>query len=737
MKTLKIISTIIAALFFVAATMVAAIFLAYYLVTSDVKLDEEKLAGRTPACVVYADDESLIEESVCSDYVAYEKIPDITKKAFIAAEDKRFYKHHGVDFKGIFRAGVKNVFSGKLKEGGSTISQQLVKNAYLSGEKTLTRKFKEIRLATLLEKKYSKDEILKTYLNTIYFGKGIYGISDAAKRYLGKEVSALDAGESALLAGVIKSPREYNPVDNYENSTKRKDLILKLMREQNYLTNAEFNISKNKDIIIDFKANYDTRNELIDNIKKSACLKLGFENETELNGYKIYTSINKSVLSYVGKPSDYSLDCDYTIIVADAAKKKIIAYDSSAGDLKRCPASAAKPWLIYAPALEEKLISEATKISDEKINYGGYSPSNADGKYHGYVSAKEALSKSYNVPSVKLANALGMEKIKKYAKMLNVEFENDDLSVGLGNLSGGITLSTLLSCYTPFVNDGKYYKLDSINKIIDPRGKVVYTSSVDEKQVFSDSTAFIINDMLKETVKGGTAKKLSSFPFAICAKTGTNGTKQGNVDAYCVAYTTEHIIAVRLGNADGKKTANTVSGGNYPTLIIKDILQNLYKNHKPKDFSVPDSVEKVFISKDEYDKNQKIAVTENDDKNSVSFYFSRNNLPTERYNLKAIPPIIKDCKISYNNGEITVSVTTGGEYGFYIYDDKMNVVFKSEKSAEHVISNLEADTEYVFFIQPYRVGDGGEEIKGEIKKLPTVKTDGRNKTVVDSPWWEE
>lgn len=737
MKTIKIISTIIAALFFVAATVVAAVFLAYYLVTADVELDEEKLASHTPACVIYADDGSLIEESIHSDYVEYDKIPDVTKKAFIAAEDKRFYKHHGIDLKGIIRAGVKNVFSGKLKEGGSTISQQLVKNAYLSGEKTLTRKFKEIKLARLLEKKYSKNEILEIYLNTIYFGKGIYGISGAAKRYLGKDVSELNAGESAILAGVIKSPRKYNPVDNYENSAKRKDLILKLMHEQNYLTDAEYNVSKNKDIIINFKTNYDTRNELTDSIKKSACLKLGFENETELNGYKIYTSISKPFLSYISTPSDYSLDCDYTIIVADALKKKIIAYDSSVGDLKRCPASAAKPWLIYAPALEEKLISEATKISDEKINYGGYSPSNADGKYHGYVSAKDALAKSYNVPSVKLADALGMDKIKKYAKDLNVEFENDDLSVGLGNLSGGITLSSLLSCYTPFVNDGKYYKPDSVDKIIDPKGKVVYTSRIDEKQVFSDSTAFIINDILKETVKNGTAKKLSSFPFAICAKTGTNGTKQGNVDAYCVAYTTEHIIAVRLGNADGKKMANTVSGGNYPTLIVKDILENLYKNHKPKDFAIPDSVEKIFIAKDEYDKNQKIAVTEKDDKNSVSFYFSRDNLPTEKYEPETISPIVKDCKISYNNEKITISVTTDDKCGFYIYDDKMNVVFKSEKSADHIISNLEANTEYVFYVQPYLISDDGEEIKGELKKLPTVKTDGKNKTIVDSPWWEE
>lgn len=246
MKTLKIISAIIAAVFIVAATVVAAVFVAYFILTSDVKLDEEKLAVRTPACVIYADDGSIIEESVQTNYVEIDKIPDITKKAFIATEDKRFYNHGGVDFKGILRAGARNIFSGKLKEGGSTISQQLVKNAYLSGEKTLTRKFKEIKLARLLEKRYSKDKILEIYLNTIYFGKGIYGISDATKRYLGKDVSELNAEESAMLAGVIKSPRKYNPVDNFKNSQSRKNLILKLMREQNYLTDVEYNISKKK-----------------------------------------------------------------------------------------------------------------------------------------------------------------------------------------------------------------------------------------------------------------------------------------------------------------------------------------------------------------------------------------------------------------------------------------------------------------------------------------------------------
>lgn len=737
MKTVKILLKIISAIaaLFIFCVIGAAVW--YFAVTENTEFDETKLVRKTSACEIFDSENNKIEEKTDFDYVRLEKIPEITRKAFVAVEDKRFYSHNGLDYIGILRAAVKNVFSGKLKQGGSTISQQLVKNSFLTGDKTIERKFKEIKLTKILEKKYSKDEILELYLNSVYFGKGIKGIGEAAKRYFQKDVGDLTLEESALLAGIIKSPTKYNPVDNFDNSSKRKDLILKIMADENIISAEEYEKSKNADITVNFKTNYDTRNELVSYIKNEAMEKLGFEKEEDLNGYKIYSSVNEKQLSFISSPKDYSLSCDYTAMIVDVKKGRITSFASSSGDLKRCPASTAKPWLVYAPAIEEKIITVATKIKDEKINFGGYSPTNPDGKFHGFVSAKEALSKSYNVPAVKLADSLGMKKIKEYAKRMNVEFSNNDLSVSLGNLSGGITLTNLVSCYSPFVNEGNFAEYGIIDKIVNSKNKIVYMKN-DKKgeKIFSDSTAFLINDILKESVKSGTAKKLN-FPFEICAKTGTNGSKKGNIDAYCIAYTTSHIVAVRLGNANGELMNNSVSGGNYPAAMVRDIFANLYENSHPKDFTVPESVEIKYLSKDEYEADQKLLLAEKEDKNAVPFYFARDNEPTEKAAEKTIDPIIKDYKITCNKTEISIFVSTDENVGFYVYDNDGNELYKSEKSANYTFKNALPDTEYVFYIAPFKLDKNGKEISGEKIKLPTVKTDGRNKTITDSPWWEE
>ena len=736
MKKSKIVFKIIAAITAIAAIGIIALTLWYLAVTKDVLFDEKMLVSKPRSCAVYYSDNEQFEQRVRHAYADLNKIPEITRNAFIAVEDKRFYSHSGIDLRGIIRAALSNVFSRNVKQGGSTISQQLVKNAFLSGDKTIERKFKEYKLTKILEKNYSKDKILEMYLNTVYFGKGIYGVAEAANRYFDKDVSDLNAQESALLAGIIKSPTKYNPVDNYENSLKRKNLVLGLMKSQNFISSAACNIAKNKEIIIDFKTNYEKNDNATDYIKKLAAEILGYENISDLNDYKIYTSINKETTNALPKPADYSLSCDYTIFVADVKTKKITAVSSSAGDLKRCPASAAKPWLIYAPAIEEKIITEATKIDDSAISYNGYSPKNQDGAYHGYVSAKEALAKSYNIPAVKLADSLGTDKIKDYAKKMNVEFSNDDLSVALGNLSGGISLSSLTSCYSPFVNSGKYFEFSPIEKIVNSKGKTVYENKITETQVFSDSTAFLINDMLNETVKNGTAKKLSSFPFEICAKTGTNGNKKGNIDAFCVAYTTNHIVAVRLGNANGKAMDNSVSGGNYPAAMVRDIFKNLYRDSKPDPFSVPDSIEKIFICKDEYENNQKILITSEEDKNSIPYYFAKNNKPSEKFEEKNITPIVKDYKIACNTDKIEISITTDDNIGFYITDEKGKTLFTSGKSDVYIFTPPKCGVEYTFFVTPFVVDSSGKKITGEKIKLPVVKTAGSKEKIIESPWWE-
>ena len=734
-KTIKIILKISAVILSVVIILALAAMTLYYFATKDVVFDESKLLSPVPTCEIYDFDGVKFEENRKYDYISIDEIPKVTQEAFISVEDKRFYTHGGIDVKGMLRATLSNAMSFRLKEGGSTISQQLVKNAFLSGEKKLSRKLKELKLATELERRYTKKEILEIYLNTIYFGKGIYGISNAAKYYFGKSVNELDTAESAMLAGIIKSPVKYNPVDNPINSKTRKDLVLKLMSEQNFISEREYKNLKNEDITINFERNYDNRKNNLSEIKKYCCLKLGFENEEDLNGYKIYTSLKRSLTDIIPAPNDYGIECDYTVIIVDNETKTIQCYTSTSGDLKRCPASAAKPWLIYAPALEEKIITEATKINDEKTNFGNYSPKNADGKFHGYVSAKEALSKSYNIPSVKLADSMGTDKIKEYAKKMNIEFDNDDLSISLGNLSGGITLNQLISCYSCFTNGGNFVEYSAVEKIVNPKGKVVFNNKKNQNKVFSDSTAFIINDMLKDAVKNGTAKKLSSFPFEIYAKTGTNGDKNGNTDAYCVAYTTRHTVAVWLGEASGKIMNNSVTGGNYPAAIVRDIFTELYKTDFPDSVSVPESIVKLNIDKAEYENNQKLLLREKCDKDSLSFYFSKDNSPTEHIVEKGNIPIIKDFKITCNNSEISIFITTESNIGFYITDENEKILFKSNQSGEYKFSATEK--EYNLFAIPFLTDENSEEIKGEKTKLPTIKPDDDKKKITDTPWWED
>ena len=605
----------------------------------------------------------------------------------------------------------------------------------MSGEKTINRKFNEIKLTRELEKRYDKDEILEMYLNSVYFGKGVYGVADASLAFFGKDVKDISLGEAAVLAAVVKSPKKYNPVDNEKNANERKNVVLKLLKEQIYISGKEYEIEKNTLITANYKKDYVSKNVEIQEIKRKACEILGFDNESELNDYKIYTSLDRKVSEYVSSSETYGLDCDYTVIIADAKTSEITGFKTSYGDIARCPASTVKPWLVYSPCIDEGLVNEATKILDEKTNFGGYSPSNYGDKYYGYTSVKNALSKSLNVPSVKLAEVLGTDKIAKNAEKFGVKITNEDLSVALGNIDGGITLQQLVSCYTPFVNDGKYSEATFIDKIVNSKGKTVYLNKKNTKQIIKPSTAFIINDILSETVKSGTAKKLNDLPFPVYAKTGTNGNKEGNKDAYCVAYTSEHIIGVWLGNSDDKNMSNSVSGGTYPTMIVKDVLGDLYNARKPEAFKKPDSVEYLYIDKNSYNDDNEILLRDSDGKDSIGFYFSTDNKPNKNAVETPVTPVVKDYKIAYKNGKITVTIITNDNVGFYLYDGNGKELFKSAASGKYVMKKVKQDTEYSFFVKPFIITDGAE-IYGETIKLPSVKTDGGLEKIKNSPWWE-
>lgn len=706
----------------------------FHVKTSKVKLDKDKLMSPKEICSVFNSDLSEIVPTTNFRYVKYDKIPKILKDAVIAIEDKRFYEHSGIDYKSILRALKNNFFSGKIKEGGSTITQQLVKNTYLTSDKTLERKLKEIRLATLLEKEFTKDEILEKYLNTVYYGENSYGIASASMNYFGKNVEELKIEECALLAGLLKAPTYYNPYKNPHAAKRRRNLVLDQMHIQKMISKDDVIKLKNKDIILNFNNNYDYNNTLYDEIITSALNKLNFNKISDLKGYKIYTSINSNLMLDIPKISDYSLDTDYSIIVTENKTSNIIAYSSTVGEIKRCPASCAKPWLIFAPAIEENLISPATKILDEPTDFNGYSPDNPGGKYYGYVSAKECLIKSLNLPSVKILNSVGLDKTKSYAKKMDIEYENNDLSLALGNLSGGITLKELSDAYSVFHNYGKFYKSEFILKIENARGKVVYTNTNKGKNVFSDSTAYLITDSLRECAKIGTASKLSSLPFYVCAKTGTNGNSNGNIDAYCVAYTKDHTISVWIGNKDGTIMSNEITGGNYPTAIAKETLNILYKDYKPKDILPPKSVVKVNVDKDYYTIDSKIYKNCKDEKDGIYFWFKVGQEPKNAPTIEDKPIVIKNYKITCNKRDISIITEREKGVEYYVFDKKGQVLFDSNGKGDFYY-NAPYKGEFVFYIQPYVIIDDKIKVGSKIK-LPSVITEG-NSDILDIEWWKD
>ena len=374
---------------------------------------------------------------------------------------------------------MNNVKNGGIKEGASTITQQLVKNVYLSGEKTLNRKLKEIKLASIIEKKYTKDEILELYLNKIYFGEGAYGIKKAAEIYFGKECKNLTLEECATLAAIVKAPTFYDPFIHPDTCLDRRNLVLKEMLKQKEISETEYSAAKSKPITLTEKIRDDTKN-FTDEIIAEALKIIKSDSASDLSGYKIYCGISSDYQSVIPAPTLPDEVKDYSVLITENISGQIVGYRSTTGMIKRVPASAAKPWLVYAPAIEENLISEATKILDEKTDFGGYSPSNANKTYAGYVNVKDALSKSLNIPTVKIANALGMDKIKNYAEKLEIEFTNNDLSVALGNLTGGVTLSELSSAYSPFTCDGQYKGLSLYQKSYHRQGKL-FTTEITKK----------------------------------------------------------------------------------------------------------------------------------------------------------------------------------------------------------------------------------------------------------------
>lgn len=717
----------------------------YFAVTKDAVLSPKKLALSDKRFILYDCSGKRIENAslAFTQSVNLADVPEETRLAFIGVEDKHFYSHGGFDVKRIAKAAVNNLCSHSFKEGASTISQQLVKNTHLSQEKTFSRKLKEWKLTRALERAYTKDEILEKYLNVIYFGHNCFGLQAAARFYFDKEPNELDLADSAILAGLVRSPNNYSPFKNPENCAKRKKSVLNLLFKNGAITKAQMQQALEKSLPL--SPHNGTRDvgylHFVFDELSALAEKTGF---TVAGKVEIDTYLDRAAQAQLEAVACDYTESDKTLLALDNQTRGFKACVSSVGEIRRLTGSLLKPLLVYAPALEENLISPATPLLDEKINYGGYSPNNFDGKFHGYVSARECLATSLNVPAVKLLDSLGAEKGASYLKKLNLPVEKDDLSlaIALGGMKNGYTFRSLIAAYAALPNGGTFSECSFISSVrID--GQTVYEHRLNPKRVFSEETAYLTTDMLCTAAQTGTAKKLRSLPFSIAAKTGTAGTANGNTDAYALSYTTRDTVGVWLGNSSGEFIEHT--GGGLPCNLLLQINERLARLYPSpiETFPNPKNVTRVTLDKISYYDTHTLLLADNlaPEKYTFQELFKNSAIPLKTSDLFSNPTILPP-HLHYENGKVVI---TFDERLSKLYDYKIerydyathSTLYVGEYIETFVDENVLKNKNYVYYVIPIYQGKQGKAVM-----LPTVSTKegerppSSDKEILEKDWWD-
>lgn len=523
--------------------------------------------------------------------VTLDKIPKHTQQAFIAIEDNRFYEHGGIDYRGTLRALVSTLSGGEV-QGGSTITQQLAKNAFLTQERTITRKIKEAFIAKELENKYTKDEILTMYLNQIYFGQGAYGIESASLYYFGKHVQDLDIAESATLAAIPKSPNYFNPFENPKESKIRQELVIDQMVKYGFISEADGNAAKAEklSLMTSHKQNNDPRSYFFDMISQKVIEELGAD-ALYKGGLKIYTTLDldmqKAAEDSLGHlPNYYNDDGNLTqpqvaLVAIDPHTGYVKAMIGGRGQDKfnratlavRQPGSSFKPF-VYLTAMQNGY-TPASVIEDKEEEFApGWTPQNSDLKWHGKVSLRTALTRSYNVPTIKLAREVGVDKIIANAEKMGITtlvdsgpYSDANLAMALGGLSKGVSPIEMAAAYAVLANNGMYHEPVALLKIVDREGKVLYEADPSSKQVIDEVAAYMTVNMMEDVFTMGTAGGMGiGRPAA--GKTGTTDTY---IDAWFVGFTPDLSTAVWVGD-DNNKPMNYMYGSGAPLSIWHDFM---------------------------------------------------------------------------------------------------------------------------------------------------------------------
>jgi len=553
--------------------------------------------------------------------VELENIPISLIQATVAIEDSEFYRHHGFSFRGITRSFLKNLFAGKF-EGGSTITQQLVKNALLTPERTLRRKIKELVLALQVEMAFSKDEILQMYLNEVGYGGAAYGAEEAAWMYFGKSVRDLSLAESAALAGLPASPTTYSPFGAHPDLAKvRQWQVLRRMVENRFITPEQAEEAKAEELHFAPQATNIRAPHFVMYVKDLLVQKYG-ERAVEEGGLEVTTSLDLDIQNLAQTVVSQEIENlarlqvgNGAALVTNPATGEILAMVGSQdyfdtehdGNVNvtlrpRQPGSAIKP-VNYSVALENGF-TPATILSDTPITYKlpgqpPYSPRNYDGKFHGHIPLRVALASSYNVPAVKVLSSYGVDKMIDRGQAMGIttwdERERFGLSLTLGG--GDVKMIDMAVAYGTLANQGMRVDLNPILKVINYKGEVLEENQDEREQVLSPEIAYILTDILSDNVARTPAfgpysvLNIPEYPH-VAVKTGTT---QNLRDNWTIGYTLDYLVAVWVGNNDNTPMSYVASGITGASPIWHKIMAALVKDTDDKPFPKPENLTEVEI----------------------------------------------------------------------------------------------------------------------------------------------
>ncbi len=571
---------------------------------------------------IYSADKVLLAELFIEkrEPVPLATIPRHLTAALVATEDRKFYKHSGVDLKGIARAIIKDIKAGEFVEGASTITQQLAKTLFLTPRKTLVRKIKEAILAFQLERRYTKDEILELYLNQVYFGSGAYGVESAAKIFFGKSVKDLDLSECALVAGMPKSPSRYSPLVNPDLAIKRRNTVLKQMRDTDIISEPIYQNAKKKPLATNSrrfgpsKAPY-----FVEYVRSSLERELG-SSRLYKHGLSIYTTLDfqlqqtaeqgladglTALTERMQKTPTEKIDPQAAIVSIDVTTGGILAmvggkdfYNSRfnrATMAYRQPGSAFKPF-VYAYAIEQGF-AQNKKILDAPVVYKGaqedqdWKPQNFSLEYKGEMTLRHALAVSQNIPAVRLLQILGPQSVAQFAHQLGIKSPlASNLSLALG--TSEVTLINLTAAYAVFPNKGQRIQPYGVLEVVDRQGRVIWRTKPQRRVVMSRSTAAVVTNMLEAVVKEGTGRRAQVLGKSVAGKTGTSNEYK---DALFVGFSPRIIAGVWVGQDRGVSLGKKETGARAALPIWIDFMKVALQEEPHLYFDIPDDVNLIRI----------------------------------------------------------------------------------------------------------------------------------------------